>query len=100
MVKIGRMTKVITLSLKNIGSNFPSLAILGIPVRLVLFKSLVLSDSEGILFMMLLFGSQSLWLEDLDYCNSLFRILSALGLCRLQCVQNTIARIVVNTTKF
>ena len=36
----------------------------------------------------------------LDYCNSLFRSLSALPLCRLQCVQNTLARIVVNTTKY
>ena len=36
----------------------------------------------------------------LDYCNSLFRSLSALGLRRLQCVQNSLARIVANTTKY
>ena len=36
----------------------------------------------------------------LDYCNSLFRSLSALDLRRLQCVQNSLARIVVNTTKY
>ena len=36
----------------------------------------------------------------LDYCNSLFRSLSALELCRLQCVQNSLARIVANTTKY
>ena len=36
----------------------------------------------------------------LDYCNSLFRILSALDLRKLQCVQNSLARIVTNTTKY
>ena len=36
----------------------------------------------------------------LHYCNSLFRSLSALDLCRLQCVQNSVARIVANTTKY
>ena len=36
----------------------------------------------------------------LDYCNSLFRSLSALDLRRLQCVHNSLARIVANTTKY
>ena len=36
----------------------------------------------------------------LDYCNSLFRSLSALDLRRLKCVQNSLARIVANTTKY
>ena len=36
----------------------------------------------------------------LDYCNSLFRSLSALDLCKLQCVQNSLSRIVTNTTKY
>ena len=36
----------------------------------------------------------------LDYCNSLFRGLSALHLCKLQSVQNSLARIVANTTKY
>ena len=36
----------------------------------------------------------------LDYCNSLFRSLSALDLRKLQCVQNNLARIVTNTTKY
>ena len=36
----------------------------------------------------------------LDYCNSLFRGLSALDLHKLQCVQNSLARIVANTTKY
>ena len=36
----------------------------------------------------------------LDYCNFLFRSLSALDLHKLQCVQNCLARIVTNTTKY
>ena len=36
----------------------------------------------------------------LDYCNSLFRGLSGLDLCKLQCVQNSLTRIVANTTKY
>ena len=36
----------------------------------------------------------------LDHCNSLFRSLLALDLCKLQCVQNSLARIVTNTTKY
>ena len=36
----------------------------------------------------------------LGYCNSLFRSLSALDLRKLQCVQNSLARIVTNTTKY
>ena len=34
----------------------------------------------------------------LDYCNSVFRGLSALDLRKLQCVQNSLARIIANTT--
>ena len=36
----------------------------------------------------------------LDYCNYLFRSFSALDLRRIQCVQNSLARIVANTTKY
>ena len=36
----------------------------------------------------------------LDYCNSLFRSLSALDLHSLQCVQNSLVKIVANTTKY
>ena len=32
----------------------------------------------------------------LDYCNSLFRSLSSLNVRKLQCIQNTLARIVTN----
>ena len=38
--------------------------------------------------------------SQLDYCNSLFRSISALDLRRLQCVQNSLARIMANTTKY
>ena len=34
----------------------------------------------------------------LDYCNSLFRSLSKFSLCKLQCVRNSAARIVSNTS--
>ena len=36
----------------------------------------------------------------LDYCNSLFRSLSALNLRKLQFVQNSFVRIVTNTTNY
>ena len=36
----------------------------------------------------------------LDYFNSLFRNFSALDLHKLQCVQNSLARTVTNTTKY
>ena len=36
----------------------------------------------------------------LDYSNSLFRSSSTLDLRKLQCVQNSLARIVINTTKY
>ena len=36
----------------------------------------------------------------LDYCNSVFRSLSALDLRRLEYVQNSLARILANTTKY
>ena len=36
----------------------------------------------------------------LDYCNSLFRSLSSLNMCKLSCVQNTVARIVTDCNKY
>ena len=36
----------------------------------------------------------------LDYCNSLFRSLSALDLRKLQCAQNSLARIITNLTRY
>ena len=36
----------------------------------------------------------------LDYCNSLFRSLSKFNLRKLQCIQNSAARIVSNTSKY
>ena len=44
-----------------------------------------------------LLAANALVKSRLDYCNSLFRSLSALDLRRLQCVQNSLARIVANT---
>ena len=36
----------------------------------------------------------------LHYCNSLFRCLSSLNIRKLQCIQNTIARIIINCNKY
>ena len=36
----------------------------------------------------------------LDYCNSLYRSLSKFNLCKLQCIQNSAARIVSNTSRY
>ena len=36
----------------------------------------------------------------LDYCNSLFRSLSKFSLRKLQCIQNSAARIVSNTSRY
>ena len=36
----------------------------------------------------------------LDYCNSLFRSLSKFNLRKLQCIQNSAARIVSNTSRY
>ena len=36
----------------------------------------------------------------LDYCNSLFRSLSSINMRKLQCIQNTLARIVTNCNKY
>ena len=36
----------------------------------------------------------------LDYCNSLFRSLFKFNLCKLQCFQNSAARIVSNTSRY
>ena len=68
----------------------------GISIRLVLFIFGILSDSEDISRMMLLFLVRS----RLDYYNSLFRSLSALDLNRLQCAQNSLSRTVANTAKY
>ena len=38
--------------------------------------------------------------SQLDYCNSLFRSLSKVNLHRLQCIQNSAARIVTNSCKY
>ena len=47
-----------------------------------------------------LMAANALVRSRLDYCNSLFIGLSALDLRKLQCVQNSLARIVANTTNY
>ena len=47
-----------------------------------------------------LMAANALVRSRLDYCNSLFRGLSALDLHKLQCFQNSFARIIANTTKY
>ena len=47
-----------------------------------------------------LMAANALIRSRLGYCNSLFKSLSALDLRKLQCVQNSLARIVTNTTKY
>ena len=65
----------------------------GISVRPVFSYQGFLTCEAALLAANALVGSR------LDYCNSLFRSLSALDLRRLQCVQNSLARIVANATK-
>ena len=47
-----------------------------------------------------LMAANAVVVSPLEYCNSLFRSLSALDLRKLQCVLNSLARIVTNTTKY
>ena len=73
---------------------FSSLAMLGISVRLVLFISWILNDSEGILRAKLLFRLQIPWLEVI-----LTTVILLLVFAGSKCVQNSLARIVANTNK-
>ena len=45
-------------------------------------------------------GANALVSSRLDYCNSLFRSLSKFNLRKLQCIQNSAARIVSNTSRY
>ena len=60
----------------------------------------ILSDCKDMTHEAALIAANALVGSRLDYCNSLFRGLSALDLCKLQCSQNSLARTVVNTTKY
>ena len=75
---------------------FPSRGMSKISASLVLLRRLrgYLTHHAALMAANALVGSR------LDYCNSLFRSLSALDLRKLQCVQNSLARIVTNTTKY
>ena len=78
-----------------------SLAMLSRSARLVLLMSRILSDFEDILtHEAALIAANALVGSCLDYCNSLFSSLSARDLRKLQCVQNSLATIVANTTKY
>ena len=71
-----------------------------LPKEVVLCNSVTPDMSGDFLLMMLLY----LWLMLLvvcrsDYCNSIFRGLSKFNLCNLQCIQNSAARIVSNTSR-
>ena len=44
--------------------------------------------------------ANALVISRLDYCNSLFRSLSKFNLHKLQCIQNSAARIVSNTSRY
>ena len=53
-----------------------------------------LTDDAAIL------AANALVTSHLDYCNSLFRSLSSLNMRQLQCIQNTLARIVTHCNKY
>ena len=53
-----------------------------------------LTDEAAIL------AANALVTSHLDYCNSVFRSSSSLNMRKLQCIQNTLARIVTNCNKY
>ena len=53
-----------------------------------------LTDEAAIL------AANALVTSRLDYYNSLFRSLSSLNMCKVQCIQNTLARIFTNCNKY
>ena len=79
---------------------FPFQGMSRISASPVLLKSGILSVLEYLTHHAALMAANALVGSRLDYCNSLFRSLSALDLCKLQCVQNCLARIVTSTTKY
>ena len=77
-----------------------SRAMLRRSARLVLLMSRILSDSEDIWHMKLPLWLPMLWSEVVLITVTLCSEVSALDLRKLQCVQNSLARIVANTTKY
>ena len=73
-------------------------------VNIVLCNNVTLHMSGGYLLMMLLYlwavVASTLVSSRLDYCNSLFRSLSKFNLHKLQCIQNSAARIISNTSRY
>ena len=64
------------------------------------FQKATVEPSSLITHVAALMAANALVGSCLDYYNSLFRGLSALDLRKLQCVQNSLARFVANTTKY
>ena len=69
--------------------------------KVVLYNSVILDMLGSFLLMMLfVFVANALAISQLDYCNSIFRSLSQFNLHKLQCIQNSAARIVSNTSRY
>ena len=92
-------------SVKNLGVWFDSIFFFSKHVRTVCKSSFIhlrdfrgirrfLTHNASVLVANALVGSR------LDYCNSLFRSLSKSDLGKLQCIQNSAARIVTNTSRY
>ena len=67
--------------------------------KVVLCNSVILYMSGSFLLMMLRYLANVLVSSRLDYCNSLFRSLSKFNLHKLECIQNSVARIISNTSR-
>ena len=95
-------------SVKNLGVWFDSDFSLSKHVKNVckycFGNNVTLHMSGGYLLMMLLYlwavVASTLVSSRLDYCNSLFRSLSKFNLHKLQCIQNSAARIISNTSRY
>ena len=57
-------------------------------------------DMPGAFLLMMFLVANAVVSSRLDYCNSLFRSLSDFNLHKLQCIQNSSARIVSNTSRY
>ena len=71
--------------------------------KVVLSNSVISDMSGGFWFLthdVSVLVANALVSSQLDYCNSLFRSLSKFNLCKLQCIQNSAARIVSNTSRY
>ena len=67
--------------------------------KVVLSNSVISDMPDGFLLMMFLYLCLMLLLV-VDHCNSSFRSLSKFNLPKLQCIQNSVVRIVSNTSRY